>query len=127
MSDATTDPVLREALEHLSRAGTWEELRADLDRQGILQALGSEGRQALGLAWEHREVTSLDDGALAADLCHWAQGGDRRNHPRGFQAPRPAVLVAEAARRGWFTRRLPGGRCVVNPPGSPPLVVGVAL
>ncbi len=111
------------ALRTLAVAGTWEELRGDLDRAGILSRLTGEERQMLGDAWAAREAGAMDDAALARDLAWWAAGGRPDDHPLGFRAPRPPVLVAEADRRGWFVRRLPGGKALVNPPDSKPLTL----
>lgn len=119
----TPAEVWAAALALLDRAGTWEELRGDLDRQGHLARLSGDQRQALAERWDRREVARLDDAALIADLTHWAEGRGQAAHPLGFRAPKPEALVAEARARGWFVRDLPGERVVVSPPQGKPLVL----
>ncbi|MCF8483500.1 MAG: hypothetical protein K9H25_24005 [Rhodospirillum sp.] len=115
------------ALRMMDTAGTWEELRGDLDRLGILGVLDADQRRTLAALWEERGVANLGDHALVQDLTHWASGLGRTDHPLGFKAPRPDTLVAEAARRGWFTKPLPGGKTIVNPPEGKPLIVPSVL
>ncbi|GEO79966.1 hypothetical protein [Pararhodospirillum oryzae] len=124
-SDDDAAAVWALALATLEAAETWEGLRADLERHGVLRRLASDQRQALAERWEARVVRQWDDQTLAGELRFWARGGDRHAHPLGFQAPRPAVLVAEAGHRGWFVRILSGGRVVVNAPETEPMVLFV--
>jgi hypothetical protein len=107
----------------LESAGTWEELRGDLDRLGILATLDADRRRELAERWERREAARLSDQDLTRDLAHWAHGRGQADHPLGFNAPKPATLVAEAQARGWFCQNLPGGKTLVNPPLSKPLVI----
>ncbi|MBK1666275.1 hypothetical protein CKO38_10795 [Rhodospirillum rubrum] len=111
------------ALRVMAAAGTWEEMRGDLERLGVLGRLDGAQRLDLARLWERRGVEALDDRRLAEDLRHWAAGLGPTDHPLGFLAPRPAALAAEAARRGWFQRPLPGGRTLINPPDGKPVLL----
>lgn len=115
------------ALYLMDRADTWEALRSWLKALGIVDRLSLEERQDLGVYWERKEAFRLDDPDLIRDLEHWAAGKTRNDHPKGFQAPRPSVLVTEAAARGWFTRELPGNRYLVNPPNKKPITLSEVL
>jgi hypothetical protein len=115
------------ALRLMETAGTWEELRGDLDRLGLINALDADQRQTLATLWDQRGVAALSNQALVEDLAHWASGLGRAEHPLGFKAPPPDTLVAEATRRGWFTKPLPGGKTIVNPPDGKPLIVPSVL
>lgn len=114
--------ALSKALLLLDGAGTWHELRRSLDEQTLSPRLGPEDTQTLLDAWHKRQAARFDDAALIRELAFWADGGSFEAHLDGWQATRPAALVDEAARRGWFVRRLPSG-AVVNPPQGKPLMV----
>ncbi|WP_413206089.1 hypothetical protein [Rhodospirillum sp. A1_3_36] len=115
------------ALRLMEAAGTWEELRGDLERLGLISALNADQRRALATLWDQRGVAALSDQALVENLAHWASGLGRAEHPLGFKAPHPDALVAEATHRGWFTKSLPGGKTIVNPPDGKPLIVPSVL
>ncbi|MFA7430818.1 MAG: hypothetical protein WCZ23_11730 [Rhodospirillaceae bacterium] len=117
MSDAVT-----KALRLLEGAGTWHELRRSLDEQVLTPQLSANDTQTLLDAWHRRQASRLDDAALARELAFWADGGTFDTHLDGWQATRPAALVEDAARRGWFVRRLASG-AVVNPPQGKPLML----
>lgn len=114
--------ALAKALLLLDGAGTWHELRRSLDEQGLTPNLRPEDTLVLLDAWHKRAAATLDDPTLIRELTFWADGGSFDAHLDGWQAVRPAALVEEAARRGWFVRRLASG-AVVNPPGSKPLML----
>lgn len=114
--------ALSKALTLLDGAGTWHELRRSLQEQGLEARLAPEDMQHLLGAWHARQARRLDDAALVGEIRFWAEGGRFETHLEGWQAVSPAALVEEAARRGWFVRRLASG-AVVNPPEGKPLMV----
>lgn len=114
--------ALSKALLLLDGAGTWHELRRSLDEQTLTPRLSPDDTQTLLDAWHKRQAARLDDATLTRELAFWADGGTFDSHLDGWQATRPAALVDEAARRGWFVRRLASG-AVVNPPEGKPLML----
>lgn len=114
--------ALTKALLLLDGAGTWHELRRSLDEQVLTPRLSAADFQTLLDAWHKRQAARLDDAALARELAFWADGGTFDAHLDGWQATRPSALVEDAARRGWFVRRLASG-AVVNPPNGAPLML----
>lgn len=114
--------ALTKALLLLDGAGTWHELRRSLDEQVLTPRLSPADLQTLLDAWHKRQAARLDDTTLARELAFWADGGTFDAHLDGWQATRPSALVEDAARRGWFVRRLASG-AVVNPPNGAPLML----
>lgn len=115
-------PALATALDLVEEHDTWQALRAALEAAGLVPALGPAGLEVVLGKWQERAAWRLDDAVLAAEIAHWAGGGGYGDHLQGFNAIRPAALVAEAERRGWFVRRLASG-VLVNPPGRKPLAL----
>lgn len=113
---------MESALFLVEEHDTWQALRAALEERGLAARIGAAGLEQVLSAWQARAAWRLTDAQLAQELAHWAGGGTYAAHLQGFNAPAPAVLVAEAERRGWFVRRL-GPKALVNPPDAKPLAV----
>lgn len=122
MSGSADGPVQRLA-EQAAAAPTWSGLRAQWQREGVWDGLSGADRDRLLTLWQHAAAARLSDRDLAADLAHWASGGDFKGHLAGYNAPHPASLVAAAQARGWFVRQLGPGRWVINPPTGRPLTL----
>lgn len=116
------DAALRRALDLVDEHDTWQALRAALETAGLAGPLGATGLERVLAAWQARAAWRLGDEQLTRELAHWAAGGGYHDHLDGFNAVAPAVLVDEAARRGWFVRRLASG-ALVNPPAGKPLAL----
>lgn len=116
------DPMQR-ARRLLADAPSWQELKRQLDTDGIVNRIGAAGVERLLAEWHGNEVAGLDDVALTQELGFWADGGSYDRHLKGYNALPPAVLIDEASRRGWFVRSLGSGGTVVNAPEGKPLVV----
>lgn len=119
----SADAPIEDLTAEAEAAATWSELRDRWQRIGVWDRLDGGARDRLLAAWRQAAADRLSDRNLAADLAHWAEGGDFKGHLAGYNAPDPASLVRAAAARGWFVRQLGAGRWVVNPPTTRPLTI----
>lgn len=108
-----------------ARAETFSGFRGRLQQAGIWQVLPADLADRLLDAYRAGKSSRMTDRDLTHDLAHWSAGLGFREHLAGFNAVPPAQLLKEAMERGWFCRRLPGGRAVVSPPSGPPLTLVV--
>lgn len=117
------EDVLGRARALFAQSASWHDLRRRLDEAGLSQRLGAAALDDLLAAWHAQEAGKLTDPALAEELGFWAGGGGYADHLKGYNAIPPAVLVADARRRGWFVKTLDSGGVVVNAPAGRPLVL----
>jgi len=119
--------VWERSLELLGRAPTWHELSRALKSEGLDEHLGPSGMQDLLCEWHKKAAHGLSDIQLAEEIAFWGNGGTYAEHLKGFQAVPPAALVDEAINRGWFVKKTPSGRAIVNPPQGRPVTLNLSL